>query len=94
MPTYHTLDEMVAYLRTVPKERWRDGLIAYEPKRERRLAAEKRKQIRLSWPEHFQRRFVAAIEESISRYGPDTGREILCRRLEQPLKDEDVDSEE
>lgn len=88
MAVYHSFEELLADAKGISKDRYRDGVVLYEPKRTRRLEGEGRKEIRLRWPADFQRRVIAVVNWAVDRFGQDVGREVICRRLEIAHPDE------
>src|SRR5690348_6422210 len=83
MPTFHNPGEAIAYLRSLPAHRWKDGVSAVEWKRAAREKKGKSGVIRMVWPVDLADRFRAVKEWFHETYHePPLIQELMLRRLE------------
>lgn len=90
MPVYHDKAEIIAQINSMAPRAFDDGVLIDLPRTRRRdQGANPQKQLRLALDGDLKRRMAAQIERFVERFGKGIGWELMLRRLEKPLTEEE-----
>ena len=85
----HSREEALELIRQISPDQWREGVLIWNPVRERQVRKEKGKRLSFQlWPESLADRAINAITHLKKKFGGEIGLAIACQRLETPHPDE------
>ena len=79
----HSKEEALELIRSISPAQWADGIVIWNPTRERSVRKEKGKRISFrEWPPDLAERFVNVTTHLKKRFGTPMGFDVACYRLE------------
>ena len=85
----HSREELIALANSISAEQWKEGIVIWNPHREREVRKERGKRVSFQvWPESLANRAIGAITHLRKKFGGELGLEMACKRLETPHPEE------
>jgi hypothetical protein len=86
----HSEAEAMAAVRAISKVQYAEGVVIFNPHRERQVRKEKGKRLSYqTWPASLADRAINAITHLKKKFGGEIGLEVACKRLETPNPEEE-----